>query len=143
MAMIRYDAVHDNLMTSLFAPPRHSGDSMSGFGHYERTALELEDEIVTRGVLMGLDWADPVQVRALASEALDCTSEQRLAMLRAHDEKVKAKGELFALSELMLDIMRQSALAGVHVPDVGVWETFSRALAEAARAPGAADGSAT
>lgn len=101
---------------------------MSGFGHYDRTAAELEDEIVTRGVLIGIDWADPTQVYALAAEALTCTSGQRLAMLHHHDEKVRAKGELFALSELMLDIMRQSAQTGVHVPDVGVWNTLGRAL---------------
>ncbi|MDR3214340.1 MAG: hypothetical protein LBT71_10565 [Azoarcus sp.] len=108
---------------------------MSGFGHYERTALELEDEIVTRGVLIGLDWSDPAQVRALAREALGCTSEQRLAMLHASDGSMKARGELFALSELMLDIMRQSALAGVQVPEMGVWRTFGRALADAAQEP--------
>ncbi|MDR1853770.1 MAG: hypothetical protein LBR05_02550 [Azoarcus sp.] len=105
---------------------------MSGFGHYDRTAAELEDEIVTRGVLIGIDWTDPAQVRSLAAEALTCTSEQRLAMLHHHDPKVRAKGELFALSELMLDIMRQSAQTGVHVPDVGVWDAFGNALNAAA-----------
>ncbi|MDR1463364.1 MAG: hypothetical protein LBI68_09570 [Azoarcus sp.] len=103
---------------------------MSGFGHYERTAAELEDEILTRGVLLGLDWANQIQVRALASEALDCTSGQRLAMLQSLDWRIKAKGELFALSTLMLDIMRQSAQTGVQVPDVGIWKIFARALAD-------------
>ncbi|MDR1063379.1 MAG: hypothetical protein LBL48_05525 [Azoarcus sp.] len=106
---------------------------MSGFGHYERTAAELENEIVTRGVLLGLDWTDQVQMRALASEALDCTSEQRLAMLRANDVRVKAKGELFALSTLMLDIMRQSAQTGVRLSDVGIWKTLACALADVSR----------
>ncbi|MDR1661863.1 MAG: hypothetical protein LBR95_05470 [Azoarcus sp.] len=106
---------------------------MSGFGHYERTAAELEDEIVTRGVLLGLDWADPVQVRALAREALACAAGAPLVLLRAQDARARAKGELFALSALMLDIMRQSAQAGVHVPEVGVWKTFGRALADASR----------
>ncbi|MDR1424744.1 MAG: hypothetical protein LBI92_09130 [Azoarcus sp.] len=106
---------------------------MSGFGHYDRTAAELEDEIVTCGVLIGIDWADPVQVRALANEALSCTGEQRLAMLHHHDEKVRAKGELFAFSELMLDIMRQSAQTGVHVPEVGVWNSLGHALTAASQ----------
>jgi hypothetical protein len=103
---------------------------MSGFGHYEHTAAELEDEILTRGVLLGLDWTNQIQVRALASEALDCTSEQRLAMLQSLDWRTKAKGELFALSTLMLDIMRQSAQTGVQVSDVGIWKIFARALAD-------------
>ncbi|MDR1229455.1 MAG: hypothetical protein LBK55_10690 [Azoarcus sp.] len=106
---------------------------MSGFGHYERTAAELENEIATRGVLLGLDWTDQVQMRALVSEALDCTSEQRLAMLRADDVRMKAKGELFALSTLMLDIMRQSAQTGVRLSDVGIWKTLARALADVSR----------
>lgn len=29
---------------------------MSGFGHYARTADELEREIVKRGIAIGLDW---------------------------------------------------------------------------------------
>ncbi|MDR2092719.1 MAG: hypothetical protein LBP58_05320 [Azoarcus sp.] len=106
---------------------------MSGFGHYERTAAELENAIVTRGILLGLDWSDQVQICALASEALDCTPEKRLAMLRARDRRMRAKGELFAFSTLMLDIMRQGAQAGVRIPDMGVWQTFARALDDVSR----------
>ncbi|MDR2688128.1 MAG: hypothetical protein LBB76_00010 [Azoarcus sp.] len=104
---------------------------MSGFGHYDRTAAEVEDEIVTRGVLMDIDWSDRLAVKALAREAIDCTSEKRKAMLDDADETVRAKGELFALVVLMLDIMRQSAEAGVQTPDIGVWKVLGPALAEA------------
>ena len=31
---------------------------MSGFGHYARTADELEREIYKRGLALGLDWDD-------------------------------------------------------------------------------------
>ncbi|MDR2261635.1 MAG: hypothetical protein LBE06_12055 [Azoarcus sp.] len=108
---------------------------MSGFGHYERSAVELEREIVIRGIVIGLDWGESPQVRALAREALFCAPERRLAMLRNPDRKERAKGELFALSELMLDIMRQGAQAGVRVSAGKVWETFERALAAASREP--------
>jgi hypothetical protein len=104
---------------------------MSGFGHYDRTAAELEDEIVTRGIVIGIDWNDPYAVAALAREALAGTSESRLAMLRHPDERVRAKGELFAFATLMLDIMRQSAQTGVRTPDIGVWKVLGKALAEA------------
>ena len=39
---------------------------MSGFGHYARTADELEREIVKRGIAIGLDWQDSARLRALA-----------------------------------------------------------------------------
>jgi hypothetical protein len=112
---------------------RHGKIPMSGFGHYERTAAELENAIVTRGILLGLDWTDQVQVRALAREALDCTPEKRLAMLRASDRRMKATGELFAFSTLMLDIMRQSAQAGARIPDAGVWKIFAQTLVDVSR----------
>jgi hypothetical protein len=106
---------------------------MSGFGHYDRTAAELEDELVTHGILLGLDWENPAQVRALAHEALSCTSAQRLAMLHDPNALVKAKSEIFALSEMMLDLLRQGAQTGVHVPGVGVWEIFGQALVDASQ----------
>ena len=39
---------------------------MSGFGHYARTADELEREIVKRGIAIGLDWDDAARLRELA-----------------------------------------------------------------------------
>ncbi|MDR2032015.1 MAG: hypothetical protein LBP86_07150 [Azoarcus sp.] len=112
---------------------------MSGFGHYERSAAELEREIVIRGIMIGLDWGNPPQIHALAREALSCSPAQRLALLRSPDRKKKAMGELFAFSALMLDIMRQGAGAGVRVPGGKVWDIFERALA-AARDQGAESG---
>jgi hypothetical protein len=109
---------------------------MSGFGHYERTAAEVEDEIVTKGVLIGIDWHDRLAVKALASEAIACTQEKRRAMLNDPDNAVRAKADLFALVVLMLDIMRQSAQTGVQTPAVGVWKMLGPALAEAGEVAG-------
>ena len=104
---------------------------MSGFGHYDQTALAVEDEIVTYGVLLKIDWNDHAQVRSLAAEAVACQSENRLALLHSSDERENTKGYIFALSELMLDILRQAAEAGVEMPSVGVWRVLGPALAEA------------
>ncbi|MDR3086552.1 MAG: hypothetical protein LBU45_01150 [Azoarcus sp.] len=103
---------------------------MSGFGHYDRTAAEIEQAIAIRGIQIGLDWTDSVQVRALAREALDSTPEGRLAMLRNRDASVKARGTLFALSALMLDILRQSAQVGAPVSGGRIWKAFESALHE-------------
>ncbi len=114
---------------------------MSGFGHYARTAQELEREIIRRGIALGLDWSDTARLRALAREALSCTTECRLDLLRHPDHDQRRKGELFALSELMLHTMRQSALIGVHTSGGPVWKAFGRALyEESERARGAGEG---
>ena len=87
---------------------------MSGFGHYARTADELEREIVKRGIAIGLDWQDSARLRALAHQALSCNSGCVLKLLRSPVRQEKLTGELFALSELMLVNMRQSAETGVQ-----------------------------
>lgn len=116
---------------------------MSGFGHYSRTAQELEREIIKRGIVLGVDWEDAATVRALAREALSCTTQCRLDLLRHPDQAQRRKGELFALSELMLHTMRQSALIGIHTSGGPVWKAFGRALyEEAERARGAGEAKA-
>ena len=45
---------------------------MSGFENYAREARQLEHEIETKGVILGIDWDDAAQVRELARQALDC-----------------------------------------------------------------------
>ncbi|MCL2875999.1 MAG: hypothetical protein FWF12_06870 [Betaproteobacteria bacterium] len=105
---------------------------MIGFGHYDRTVAEIVKEIAVCCVLLKLDWTDRIQVRALAHESLHCTSEQRLAMLRAPDERAKTQGKLFALLILLLDITRQAAQAGVRITsDSGLWQALDRAFTEA------------
>ncbi|MBN8442922.1 MAG: hypothetical protein J0M28_14655 [Thauera sp.] len=103
---------------------------MSGFGHYDRTAREVEHEMIKRGIALGLDWSDAAHLRALAREALSCTPECRIGLLRHPDYAQRGKGELFALSELMLNTMRQSAQIGVHTSGGAVWKAFGRALYE-------------
>ena len=83
---------------------------MSGFGHYARTADELEREIVKRGIAIGLDFGDAVRLRELAQQALSCTSGCVMKLLRSPIRQEKLTGELFALSELMLVNMRQAAV---------------------------------
>ena len=45
---------------------------MSGFENYSREAALIEHEIETKGVILGIDWNNEVQVRELARQALDC-----------------------------------------------------------------------
>ncbi len=109
---------------------------MSGFGHYARTADELEREIVKRGIAIGLDWQDSARLRALAQQALSCTPGCMMKLLTSPIRQEKLTGELFALSELMLVNMRQSAEIGVHTHGGPAWKAFGRALYEAYDAGG-------
>ncbi|WP_449191989.1 hypothetical protein [Thauera sp.] len=104
---------------------------MSGFGHYERTADELEREIVKRGIAIGIDWQDAARLRELAARALSCTPGCMMKMLRSPIRQEKLTGELFALSELMFENMRQSAEVGMHTHGGPAWKAFGRALYEA------------
>ncbi len=105
---------------------------MSGFGHFARDAEELEREIVKRGILLGIDWNDHAALRALAREALECDPACSLAALRDPDRQRRARAELFALAELMLRTMQQSAEIGVHTHGGPAWKAFGRALIEEA-----------
>ena len=72
---------------------------MSGFGHYSRTADELEREILKRGIAIGIDWDDPSRMRDLARRALSCTPTCMMKLLRSPQRQDKLTGELFALSQ--------------------------------------------
>jgi hypothetical protein len=109
---------------------------MSGFGHFDRNAQELEREIIRRGILLGIDWDDAAAVRALAREALEGDSAHNLEALRSPDRLRRARAELFALAALMLRTMQQSAAIGVHTHGGPVWKAFGRALIEEAAARG-------
>lgn len=105
---------------------------MSGFGHYARDAVELEREMLKRGILLGLDWEDEAALRAMAREALTCTPECNMQMLRDPDPRRRARAEFYALAMLMLETMRQSAEIGVHTHGGAAWKAFGRALIEEA-----------
>ncbi len=47
---------------------------MAGFENYTEEVREIEQEIERKGIVLGIDWDDEVQVRRLAREALDHAS---------------------------------------------------------------------
>ena len=99
---------------------------MSGFENYTREALALEHEIETKGVILGIDWNDDAQVRALACQAFDC----RLGAIDCDpDEPLdRARLELFGLAQLMLKVMKESAEENFHTHGGKAWKAFARAL---------------
>jgi hypothetical protein len=99
---------------------------MSGFENYSREALQIEHEIETKGVILGIDWDDAVQVRELARQALDC----KLGAIDCDpDEPLdRARLELFGLAQLMLTVMKESAEQDLHTHGGAAWKAFARAL---------------
>ncbi len=99
---------------------------MSGFENYSRQALQIEHEIETKGVILGIDWDDAVQVRELARQALDCRLEQNNR--EPEDPLDRCRIELFGLAQLMLTIMKESANQDMHTHGGTAWKAFAHAL---------------
>ena len=99
---------------------------MSGFENFSREAADLERELERKGVILGIDWNDQAQVRALARQALDC----HLGAFDCDpDEPLdRARLELFGIAQLMLTVMKESAGSGIHTHGGAAWKTFARAL---------------
>lgn len=102
---------------------------MPAFENYIREAEEIEREISRKGLVLGIDWEDEVQVHALAREALDYKDEDRAKLdARGKDARLLAKIEIFGLAHLMLSVMRQSADEGMFTHGGPVWKALARAL---------------
>lgn len=102
---------------------------MSGFENYRREASEIEQEIERKGIALGIDWNDEVQVRALAREALEHgAQETHSAAIGNHDRQALTRAELFGLAALMLKTMQQSAQDGMVTHGGPAWKAFGRAL---------------
>ena len=99
---------------------------MSGLENYSRAAAQIEHEIETKGVILGIDWDNPVQVRELARQAFDCKPD---ALDCDPDEPLqRARLELFGLAQLMLTVMRESANENIDTHGGPAWKAFARAL---------------
>lgn len=101
---------------------------MPSFEDYSREALDIEREIVRKGLVLGIDWADSVAVRQLAREALKCRNLPDDPGCRPTDPQARAKLDLFGLAQLMMTVMRQSADEGQHTHGGPAWKALARAL---------------
>lgn len=99
---------------------------MSGFENYSREASQIEHEIERKGVVLGIDWNDAAQVRALAREALDCKLGQDNC--EPGDPQDRVRIELFGLAQLMLTVMKESASNDMHTHGGAAWKAFAHAL---------------
>ena len=102
---------------------------MAGFENYTEEVREIEQEIERKGIVLGIDWDDEIQVRRLAREALDHDSgEQRISATSPLDPKLMAKLDLFGLAGIMLKTMEESANVGIESHGGAAWKSFAKAL---------------
>lgn len=102
---------------------------MAGFEHYAADTQEIELEIQRRGIVLGIDWNDEMQVRALAREALSHAPQKSGIPTSAPvDYRLMAKLDLFGLAGLMLKTMEESATVGIESHGGPAWKAFAKAL---------------
>ncbi len=101
---------------------------MPMFENYATEAEHIETEIIRHGIALGIDWDDAEQLRRLAREALDFHLSRNQGQSWPHDTAEQARVELFALAQLMLTVMRQSAEEDMLTHGGPVWKAFARAL---------------
>ena len=116
-----------------------TGIEVSGFENYDEATRAIELEIERKGVILGIDWTDDVQVRLLAREALLHAAEEarEMAMSEHPDPLQRAKVDLFGLAAIMLRTLQESAqsgrtgLEGLWPGTVGGGDRPGEALADA------------
>ncbi|MFZ4536188.1 hypothetical protein [Propionivibrio sp.] len=102
---------------------------MAGFEDYAATAKEIEQEIVRKGIVLGIDWKDDAQVRALAHAALEHSAEDLKRAASTHvDHQLMAKIDLYGLAGMMLRTMEESAGIGIESHGGVAWKAFAKAL---------------
>lgn len=112
---------------------------MSLFENYSKETQQIELEIERKGVVLGLDWDNESQIREVARKAL--AVQQKGADATFHDMpwNDRALVELFALSQLMLTVMQESAAEDMQTHGGKIWKSLGRALWIEAAALGIVD----
>lgn len=94
--------------------------------NFVEETTELEHEIERKGIILGIDWNDEAQVQDLARQAFHCHPGE--AGCDIDDPAQRARVELFALAQLMLEVMTKSAENGFESHGGPAWKAFARAL---------------
>lgn len=99
---------------------------MSSFENYATEAASIELELLRKGVVLGIDWENALQMRELARAALNYTPVAGPGHFV--DPAEAARLELFGLAQLMLHVMQESAGENIHTHGGPTWKALARAL---------------
>lgn len=111
---------------------------MPVFENYAAEAAQLETEIARKGIILGIDWNNDAEVRALAKRVLSAHTDTLQLDHPANSPKGAAMLEIVGLSQLMLKVMKNSAGDGIISHGGPVWKSLGRALWEEMGSPRAA-----
>ncbi|HQW19978.1 MAG TPA: hypothetical protein PLI90_04815 [Rhodocyclaceae bacterium] len=112
---------------------------MSLFENYVRETQQIELEIERKGVALGLDWDNELQIREIARKALAGPQKEVSVAFHNLSWNDRAMLELFALSQLMLTVMQESATEDMQTHGGKAWKSLGRALWIEAAALGVVD----
>lgn len=101
---------------------------MPEFENYAAEARQIEQEIIRKGVILGIDWNNEAAVKGLARQALARHDETLPLGFSLSSPQGMAKMELFGLAQLMLKVMKQSADDNMYTHGGPVWKAFAEAL---------------
>ena len=102
---------------------------MAGFEDYRADTGEIEREIERKGIVLGIDWSDEVQVRTLAREAIDhLQADVKVVASGPVDYKLLATVDLFGRAGIMLRTMEASATVGIESHGGYAWKALAKAL---------------
>jgi hypothetical protein len=99
------------------------------YRNHQDVANEIEQEIIHRGALLGIDWTNEEQVAQIAYHAFfhaqDVVSH---AASTPDDLHARTRAELYGLAALMLHTMEDAANGDTEIHGGMVWKAFGRAL---------------
>ena len=101
---------------------------MPEFENYSAEAKQIEQEIMRKGVILGIDWNNEAAVKSLARQALARHDETLPLGVSLSSPEGMAKMELFGLAQLMMKVMKQSADDTMFTHGGPVWKAFAKAL---------------
>jgi hypothetical protein len=106
---------------------------MSAFENHAAEAAQLETEITRKGIVLGIDWTNDAEVHSIARRALSLHLDPLELDHPAASPKGMAMLEIVGLSQLMLQVMKESADEGILTHGGPVWKKLGRALWEEAQ----------
>lgn len=101
---------------------------MSQLENQQADALQISNELARCLIAMGVDWNDPLELRALAREALSYKPGQIGQPLAVTDFEAHARIKFYGLVALMFQTMEEGAQEGEHVHGSELWKSLARAL---------------
>ena len=91
-------------------------------------ARQIEQEIIRKGVVLGIDWNNAGAVNSLTKQALARHDETLPLGVSLSSPEGMAKMELFGLAQVVLKILKQSADDNMFTHGGPVWKAFAQSL---------------